>query len=113
MEGPNSTQITDVLRFFHGDKPAQQFEAGNNRGGHYPCVTCDAQADRFNDISFCYRCDTRSLADRQEFMLAGILWRQMQPKPFDNLRVDKLQSELQSRGMDTTGQLRHELDDAF
>ena len=113
LDGPNSTQITDVLRFFHGDKPAQQFEAGNNRGGHYPCVTCDAQGDRFNDISFCHRCDTRSLADRQEFMLGGILWRQMQLKPFDNLRVDKLRSELQSRGMDTTGQLRHELDNAF
>lgn len=112
LVGPNNTATSDVLCFFHGDKPAQQFEAGNNRG-HYPCVTCEAPADRFNDLSFCYRCDTRSVADRQKFMLAGILRKEMQPKPFDNLRVDKLRSELQSRGVDTIGQLRHELDDTF
>ena len=26
-------KVFDVLRFFHGDGPAQQFEAGNSIGG--------------------------------------------------------------------------------
>ena len=28
------------FRFFHGDGPAAQFECGNQKGGHYFCVTC-------------------------------------------------------------------------
>ena len=35
-------QVTDTLRFSHDDKPAQQHEMGNNKGGNYPCVTCTA-----------------------------------------------------------------------
>lgn len=34
--------IHDV-RFFHGDGPAMQFEAGNKIGGYYSCVGCEAQ----------------------------------------------------------------------
>ena len=49
-------------------------------------MTCEAHAERFNDLSYSLKCDTRSVADRQKFMLDGILWRQMHLKPFDNLR---------------------------
>ena len=76
-------------------------------------MTCEAHAERFNDLSYCFRCDTRSIADRQKFIRDGILWKQMKPKPFDNLRVDMLWSELQNGGVDTAGQLCHELDDTF
>lgn len=34
--------LTDVIRYFRGDGPAMQFEAGNKIGGDYPCVGCDA-----------------------------------------------------------------------
>lgn len=33
-------EVVDTLRFFKGDKPAAQFEAGISCGGHYPCVGC-------------------------------------------------------------------------
>ena len=33
---PNVTPFRDVLRFFHGDHPAQQFEAGNKKGDTTP-----------------------------------------------------------------------------
>jgi hypothetical protein len=36
----NGVQVNDVMRFFHGDGPAQQFEAGNSVGGNYCCVGC-------------------------------------------------------------------------
>ena len=32
----------DVLRYYHGDGPARQFEAGNNIGGDYLCTGCGA-----------------------------------------------------------------------
>ena len=46
--------VHDALRFFHGDGPAQQFEAGQSRGGQYPCVACKASAYRFDDICYSY-----------------------------------------------------------
>ena len=33
--------IQDKVRFFHGDGPAAQFEAGNKIGWYYCCVGCD------------------------------------------------------------------------
>ena len=30
--------IYDVLRLFSGDGPARQFEAGQQRGGHFSCI---------------------------------------------------------------------------
>ena len=49
-------EITDIVRFFHGDGPAAQFEAGNKQGGHYCCVGCGAHSGRFSDIAYCYIC---------------------------------------------------------
>lgn len=34
----NVIQVKDVLHFFHGDGPTQQFEAGNSIGGTYCCM---------------------------------------------------------------------------
>ena len=47
-------EVTDVIRFFHGDGPARQFEAGNNRGGHYPCTLCQTHVRRFDDLCISY-----------------------------------------------------------
>lgn len=30
-------QVHDIVRFFYGDGPAAQFEAGHKMGGYYPC----------------------------------------------------------------------------
>ena len=35
--------ISDCLHFFCGDKPAQQFEMGTQRGGTYKCGGCGAK----------------------------------------------------------------------
>ena len=37
---PNGVPITDKMRFFCGDKPAQQFERGTQVGGAYKCGGC-------------------------------------------------------------------------
>jgi hypothetical protein len=36
----NGITITDTMRFFCGDKPAQQFERGTQIGGTYKCGSC-------------------------------------------------------------------------
>jgi len=70
--------VNDCLRFFHADGPAAQFEAGNKQGGHFCCVQCGADSDRFDDISYCYHAPTRTLAERQEFVLQGEAWKIIQ-----------------------------------
>ena len=68
--------IRDVVRFFHGDGPAQQFEAGHKVGGTYSCVGCGSKTERFDDFSYCHYAMKRSYGDCQEFVTKGIAWKQ-------------------------------------
>ena len=68
-------EVHDVVRFFYGDGPAAQFEAGQKQGGTYCCVGCGADSGRFTDIAYSYRAPKRSLLERQEFVLQGKAWR--------------------------------------
>ena len=51
-------KITDVLRLFHGDGPAQQVEAGAKVGGNYPCIGCTSPSSTFSDLASCFRADS-------------------------------------------------------
>ena len=70
-------EVRDIVRFFYGDGPAAQFEAGLKQGGSYCCVGCGAHSGRFTDIAYCYRAPKQSLQERQEFVLQGSAWRKM------------------------------------
>ena len=37
----NYVKIQDNIQYFHGDGPATQFEFGNQKMGHYFCVSCN------------------------------------------------------------------------
>lgn len=80
----SGTAISDTARFFHGDGPDQQFEAGQSRGGNYPCVGCNAHVNRFDDLCYCYRRPCITLQERQEFMLKGKAWQKGVAKPLDH-----------------------------
>ena len=67
--------IQDCIRFFHGDGPAAQFEAGHKQGGNYSCVGCGAETDRVDDLAYCYRSPKLYLFERQQFVLKGKAWR--------------------------------------
>lgn len=99
--------VTDTLRFFHGDGPAQQFEGGQSRGGNFPCVGCDALSTRFDDLAYAFRCQYVSLQERQSFMLQGLSWKQGGSRPLDNLKKKELLAELLQHVTDptTVGQL--------
>ena len=43
--------IHDIIRFFHGDGPACQLEAGQQKGGDFPCWVCPININLSNDVA--------------------------------------------------------------
>ena len=99
----NGVQVNDIMRCFHGDGPAQQFEAGNSIEGKYCCVGCSVRSDRMDDIAYTYRCQKLSLEERQKFLLQGTAWKSIGSHPLDKLLVADLRSELSMRGLSIEG----------
>ena len=56
-----TTEINDCLRFFCGDKPAQQFERGTQIGGTYKCGGCGCKDVLMIDIAHAFHNSWRSL----------------------------------------------------
>ena len=107
---PNGKRIYDVIRIFHGDNPAQQYETGNKIGGNHPCTMCHTPASQFDDLAFCFKADDVSLAQRQSFLLSGCMWKEQKQKPLEKLSVVQLRKELKFRGMEVNGKLKPELE---
>ena len=107
---PDGIEIRDVLRFFHGDSPAVQFECGHNRAGHYICTSCTASVSKFDDIPTCYRSPVVDLKHRQSFILKGTTWKTAAAKPFEGLKVEQLRSEFRARKMIPDGKTKNELE---
>lgn len=103
----------DVVRFFHGDGPAQQVEAGAKMGGTYPCVGCTARCSMFDDVAYSFRAKKHSIADRQTFVIEGKAWRKGGTRPLDQLRVKELKDELTTRGISTDGMRKSEMEEIF
>ena len=102
--------IQDELRFFCGDKPAQQFERGTQVGGTFKCGSCGCKDVMMQDLAHALNCKWRSLSDLQQLILAGT-YRKTPGclKPLDGLRIHELRKELQSRGYQTEGSLKPQL----
>ena len=93
-------KIVDTLRFFKGDKPAAQFEAGVSCGGNYPCVGCTCHRDRFADFAHAVQCEQRSVKGIQEVALAGHFGRVPgKIKFYEDLTSNQLRLELEKRGV--------------
>ena len=57
-------KYTDIMRFFKGDGPSLQFEAGQQKGGHYYCAGCGVHGLGGYDIAYAFRCPYTSLEAR-------------------------------------------------
>lgn len=99
----SGAQVIDIVRFFHGDGPAQQFEAGNTIGGNYCCVGCGVKNDRIDDIAYAYRCPKLDLHQCQDFLLQGEAWINISSRPLDKLLLSDLKRELSMRGLSAKG----------
>ncbi len=106
-------KVRDIVRFFHGDGPAQQFEAGNSIGGNYCCIGCGVKSDRIDDIAYAYRCKTLDLQQRQEFLLQGIAWKKIGTCPLDKLLLSDLKVELSLRDVPIAGKKKPALEKDF
>ncbi len=56
LQATNSVPITDRMRFFCGDKPAQQFERGTQIGGNYKCDGCGCKDTMMQDLAHAFHC---------------------------------------------------------
>ena len=105
--------VKDFLCFFHGYGPAQQYEAGNSVGGRYPCVGCGVESTSIHTLEHAFKCRTRTLKERQEFILSGNAWRNGGINIFEKLKVGQLRKELGIRGIPTKGMKKPEMEESF
>ena len=95
--------INDIMRFFHGDTPARQYECSQQKGGHFYCSICGASANRVYEMDYVFRCSHVSLTDRQNLVLKGPHGKtnslQKSNKPFKDLKKDDFVRELSARGI--------------
>ena len=96
--------LNDKIRFFHGDGPASAFEAGNQKGGHYFCPSCNIHTCDTMNISRSFRNEYVSLSDKQNVILEGKFGKinllKGKTLPFEKLSRSEIIDELTSRGVD-------------
>ena len=67
----NGVEITDVMRFFHGDGPEQQFEVGEQKGGNAGCASCSGDARKYKDLTVSLSRHHLTLSERLKKVLQG------------------------------------------
>ena len=111
LETSKGTPVMDVMHFFHGDGPEQQFESGEQRGGNNGCSGCSGDSRRYRDLVYSYRSPHLSLADRCSIVRAGPAGRRKRNggiRPFKDMTVVELRTECVARGLCDEG-LKKEL----
>ena len=81
------------MRFFHGDGPQQQFEAGEQKGGNAGCASCSGDARMYKDLAVSFSRPHLTLSERLKKVLqgpAGKNKRNAGLKPFKDLRLEEL-----------------------
>ena len=61
---PSGITTYDVFRFFKGDAPACQFEAGHQKGRNYVSVASPIHCNLIHDLVHSYSLQNMSLKDR-------------------------------------------------
>ena len=104
LQTEDGTNVTDVLRFFNGDKVAQWVEGGCQLGGNYKCASCAVTTNSLADSAHCNQVPYRSLSDIQAHVLAGIHGsKKMCVKPFSGLSIEEVRQELAKRKLSSDG----------
>ena len=106
IELTNGVKVKDVMRFFKGDGPEQQFESGEQKGGNAGYIACSGDSRRYRDLTYSFRRHFLSLADRERIVIAGPEGRSNRNsgvKPFKDLTVPELQRECRARGLSDEG----------
>ena len=100
LQSSTGVTVSDTIRFFTGDKPAQSFERGTQQGGHYKCGGCGVKSSMIGDLAHSLRCKWRSLQDLQTLVLARKYGNKSgSSKPFEDLKAQEVRDELRARGV--------------
>ena len=57
-------EIIDKMRIFKGDKPAAQFEAGQQKGGNFYCFSCPSHAENASSYVHTHAKLIETISDR-------------------------------------------------
>ena len=103
----NGIVINDIVRVFHGDGPACQLEAGQQKGGNFYCTGCNIHASATTDITKTYIALYRDLSERIELVMKGAVGKRntlaKSFKPFGSMKIAELKEELLSRNISDKG----------
>ena len=66
---PTGNECIDTARFFHGDNPAREVEAGQQKGRHYFCSNCGCHAERVHELDHVLNCPIISFQDRMDTVM--------------------------------------------
>jgi hypothetical protein len=100
LTADSGIKIFDTLKYFKGDKPAAEFEAGISCGGNFPCVGCVCSASRFSDFAHATTSEQRSLQSNQNVALKGGFGKKVGAlKFYEDMTKDYLRLELEARGV--------------
>ena len=95
----NGVEVNDVLHFFVGDHKAIAFEQGAQCGGNFPCGTCGIHVSKFTDQTLALHRRVRSLQDIQNLATSARFGKRLNiVRPFENLTMGEIQTELHLRG---------------
>lgn len=64
-----TVKVFDVVRVFSWDGPARQFEAGQQRGGNYPCI-CGVKAAQHGNLVNWYHQEVFDMDGRNKISLS-------------------------------------------
>ena len=109
-------EITDVMRFFHGDGPQQEFESGEQKGGNAGCSACGSDARKYFHLSVSLSKPYLSQTDHLKKVLQGPAGRPRRNgglKPFKDLLLEELKEECYARGLPVDGKKKPELQEIF
>ncbi|XP_065678700.1 uncharacterized protein LOC136093585 [Hydra vulgaris] len=99
----NGEKINDIMRFFHGDAPACQFEIGQQKGGDYPCCACPININRSYDTAYSFYQPLLSIENRVKKLTLTQISRnkinKQQTKLYKNLPKHEIIDELNERGI--------------
>ena len=99
----NGVEVYDVLRFFKGDGPSCQVEAGHQKGGNFFCWVCGISCSQVSDYTYAAFRGSLSLEDRQRKVLQTKRSTDLSKRKCLNLYSTKkrveLMDELDERGL--------------
>ena len=108
-----NARIKDVCRFFHGDQPSQEVEAGEQIGGGYGCCGCTGASTNYINHVGSLRAPHITLEERRKKVLEGPAGREKRNggvHPFKYMSKEDLVWECKGRHLPTDGLLKPALE---